>query len=331
MYGGRYTYSMRYYEARKNNQLDHGHDLNLWLVHQFNERFSIDFADTLTVSQEPTVTEPGLGVVRSQGNNFHNNANVNFHAQLTRALELVLGYRNDFYDYETSGVGSYSALLDRVEHYMNADLRWRFRPETVAIFGYRYGIGDYTSSDFLAPATPSNLRDWRSHYVYVGLDHAFSRNFTGSVKVGGEFVDHINANQNSVSPTATASLRYTYRNNSFLELGVQHQRNATDAFSIGVGGVTTDQETTAIYGTWQHAITARLTGILNGQYSHGTYDGGTLNNQSDDVYVVGVSAEYHFTRHFSAEIGYNYDHVESNIVGRSYDRNRVFLGMNVAY
>ena len=346
IFGGRYTYSMRYYEARNSNPVDHGHDLNLWLVHQFSERYSIDFADTFTVSQEPTITEPGLGVVRSKGDNIHNNANVNFHAQLTRTLELVLGYRNEFYDYELEGgntvfpfgAPSYSGTLDRVEHYGNADLRWRFRPETVAVFGYQIGWADYTGDEPIGPSlTPptfavmSSARNSLSHFFYTGLDHAFTRNLTGTVRVGAQFTDYYNANQNTVSPWVDASLRYTYRNSSYLEVGLTHRRNATDAFSILGTSITTDQETTSLFGTWKHAITPRLIGTLTGQYQNAAYNGGGLDSQNDNIYLFGVSAEYHFTRHLSAEIGYNYDKVESSIGGRGYDRNRVFIGMNATY
>jgi uncharacterized protein (PEP-CTERM system associated) len=62
-----------------------------------------------------------------------------------------------------------------------------------------------------------------------------------------------------------------------------------------------------------------------------TYNGGSLNNQTDDIIMVGVSLEYHFNRHLSAEVGYNYDRVSSNISGRDYDRNRFFLGMTASY
>jgi hypothetical protein len=343
MFGARYTYSMRYYEARKNNQIDHGHDFNAWLTHAFSERYSVDFADTFTISQEPTVTDPSLGApIRANGNNVHNDANVNFHAQLTRSLEAVVGYRNGFFDYEAA---TYSATLDRFEHYANTDLRWRFLPETVGILGYQFGAFDYIDSANIGSYFDLNTltfvplysksRNSYSHTVYLGLDHAFTRNLTASVKVGGQYNDNYNSpdknNNTRLSPWADANLRYTYRQNSFLELGVTHKRNATDAFSIFGSSITTDQETTSAFGTWQHAITQRLITRLTGQYSSATYTGGSLDGTTDNIYLVGVSAEYHFTRHLSAEAGYNYSKVDSNIAGRGYDRNQVFLGMNLTY
>ncbi|MFM2294706.1 MAG: putative beta-barrel porin 2 [Verrucomicrobiota bacterium] len=361
MFGARYTYSMRYYEARKNNQIDHGHDFNAWLTHAFSERYSVDFADTFTISQEPTVTDPSLGTpIRANGNNIHNNANLNFHAQLTRSLELVLGYKNDFYDYEKTGgaisyypfttipssvASSYSGTLDRIEHTAIADLHWRFLPETVAVFGYQFGWNDYTGKEAIGLAGPvlsplvimSKDRNSTSHFVYGGVDHAFTRNLTSSVRVGAQFSDYYNAHQTGVSPWADASLRYTYRQNSYLELGVTHKRNATDAFSSSLSGtstsITTDQETTSAFGTWQHAITQRLIARLTGQYSSAKYNGGSLGDSgtTDNIYLLGASAEYHFTRHLSAEAGYNYTKVDSNIGGRGYARNQVFLGMNLTY
>src|SRR6185436_16639658 len=43
--GAAYVYTMRYFEARPNNKLDHSHELTLKLNHKFSERYKLDFDD----------------------------------------------------------------------------------------------------------------------------------------------------------------------------------------------------------------------------------------------------------------------------------------------
>ena len=357
-FGARYTYDMRYYADRKQNKIDSAHDFNVWLMHQFSERYSVDVADTFTIAQEPQLIDPTFSSVsRSNGNNIHNDGNINFHARLTQALELILGYRNEFYDYDDHGaVGTtffgipvgisprptFSGLLDRIEHYITADIQWQFRPATAAVFGYQFEWADYTGNEpigIFAPTFPgkfvfSKNRDSYSHFVYAGLNHSFRRDLTGTLRAGvqvTEFYDAPGGNTSVVSPYVDMSMRYTYRSGSYAELGFKHIRNATDAFSASASSITTDQETSAVYGALTHAFTPKFIGNLTGQYQHATFNGGANDGQSDNIYLFGASLEYHFNRHLSTEVGYNYDRVDSNIGGRGYSRNQVFLGMTASY
>ena len=346
-FSAHYTYDMRYYDDRKQNTADHSHEFNAWLVHTFSERYSVNLADTFVIAQEPQLIDPSLGTVsRSNGNNIHNSGKIQFHAQVTRLLEVVLGYRNELFDYESKDYTayhaffifpayvspSYAGLLNRLEHYANIDLRWQLQPETIGVLGYQLGITDYTGNQPIGtsstpngePILYSDSRNFRSHYVYIGADHSFLQHLTGSVRGGAEFVDFYNAHSSAVSPYVDASIRYTYRTGSFVELGVKHNRNATDASAL-------DQETTAAYGSITHAFTAKLIGNLNGQYQNSSFNQGPYSSESDNIYMVGASLEYLFNRHLSAEVGYNYDKADSNITGRGYDRNRVYLGMTASY
>src|SRR5262245_40982814 len=41
-----YIYSLKYYEDRRDNKLDQSHDFELFLNHNFNERYSLDVGDS---------------------------------------------------------------------------------------------------------------------------------------------------------------------------------------------------------------------------------------------------------------------------------------------
>jgi hypothetical protein len=46
---------------------------------------------------------------------------------------------------------------------------------------------------------------------------------------------------------------------------------------------------------------------------------------------VGLNLAYRINQFLSAEAGYNYDKVDSDLVGRSYSRNRVYVGVRATY
>jgi hypothetical protein len=48
-------------------------------------------------------------------------------------------------------------------------------------------------------------------------------------------------------------------------------------------------------------------------------------------YNLGLNLAYTISTHFSADIGYNFDYLQSGVAGRDYTRNRVYLGITATY
>ena len=72
------------------------------------------------------------------------------------------------------------------------------------------------------------------------------------------------------------------------------------------------------------------------QFQNSDYNGGEFDNQSEQYYLLGLDLEYRFTQNFSAHAGYNYDRLESGlktafVPDRSFDRNRVYIGVTASY
>ncbi|MBI3849231.1 MAG: outer membrane beta-barrel protein [Verrucomicrobia bacterium] len=348
--GLRYIYDLKYYIDREKNKYDQTHQFDAILSHTFTERYSLDLTDSFALAQEPELLEPSGGtLVRTEGNNIRNRAAVNFNAQLTTLLGLALGYSNTFVDYDQTDDDknvippSRSYLLDRMEHLANIDLRWQMLRQTVGVLGYQFGIVDFMSNETIAspippPATvPADSRNNRSHYVYIGADQTFRPDLTGSVRVGGQYVDYFNDSTrgNIISPYANASLTYNYTTGSSVQLGVRHGRNATDIAVL-------DQESTGVYLQLNHRITPNLTGNLMGQFQHSVANGSRLNDgtatggipadgEVDNFYLVGLNLAYRFNQYLSAEVGYNYDRLISDLSGRSFSRNRAYVGVTASY
>jgi hypothetical protein len=339
--GFNYTYDMRFFEARPKNDADHSHLVTLKVSHQLNERYKIEASDVFHYAQEPELQGGVVTTLRTQQNYIHNNGQIAFDAELTPILGLEAAYQNHYWDYDQTGDGSLSALLDRVEHMGSLTARWQAMPNTRGLLGYRFGVVNHTSKDSLNANpgifgyTDPNVRDTTSHFVFVGVDQDVSSQLNAQVRIGGQFTDYPNVpsgqDDSTVSPWVDASATWTYNPGSYLQLGVKHERNQTDvAFTFSPTTVL-DQESTAVYGVVNHRITPKLTGSLLGQYQHSTFKGGGVDGEVDQLGTLGVNFSYQLNVFVSAEAGYNYDRLDSDVAFRSFTRNRVYFGVRASY
>jgi len=331
-----YKYDMKYYEDRRQNSADHSHEANLALNYRFSEICQLKLSDNFAVAQEPGVLDPALVTtpLRSNGNNIRNAANINLSGYLTRLFDYEVGYSNTYYDYQQTGTDSRSALLDRVEHLMLLNLKWKIQPETTGIFGYSFGIVDQTSKDLITippPVLPST-RDNYSHYAYAGVDHSMSTQWHLGLRAGLQYTEFPNApaplSKSSVTPYLDANTSYEYAPGSRATLGVKHTRNQTDVATL-------DAESTTVYTTVTHQFTPLLVGNLIAQYQNSSFYQGPNNNKSDNLFLVGVQVEYELPKvvpfQWWAQAGYNYDRLDSDLSGRSYYRNRIYIGLRATY
>jgi len=351
-FGLNYTMDMRWYDAREDNDADYSHIANLVFDHAFSDSLKLKLSDNFAYYQDyQLVQESQLGttLLRSNMSNTRNLGQVSLRYDMSRQVGVEVGYSNTLYDYGQEGDGSYSALLDRLEHLARIDLRWTVMPTTVAMLGYQFGITDHTRTDSLnpdflnfdyLPYVNPNVRDTRSHYLYLGAEHTFANSLTGALRAGGRYTEYPNAlpemPDSTISPYVDANLTYVYSPGSFVQLGVRHDRNQTDVYLnpdlVRANDFTMDEATTALYAVLNHKITPRLTANLTGQMQHGEFQGGPTTDSSVDVlYLVGLNLAYQFNPHLATEIGYNYDRIDSDFASRSYDRNRVYIGVRASY
>lgn len=348
-----YVYSFKYYDHKpleSSTKYDQSHIFNASLDHAFSERYKLNAHESFVIGQEPDVLRTGASMEtfqRLSGDNIRNDAGFNFDAQMTRLFGLGLGYDNSFWDYAQHGrfiddfgnlIPSASGLLDRVENAVNIDTRWMILPETVGIFGYRFRDVSYTGNELIGVRNDSTQvrsenRNFREHSLYVGAEHTFRPDLTGAARVGASYIDYYNDptdSGNGWTPYAVANLRYTYLPDSFLEIGLSQDVNATDiALATGTDRFTQSEESTVVYGKVNHHFTPQLSGSLLGQFQYSSVTG--ISDVTEKDYMIGINLAYQFAPHFSTEIGYNYDRLESDIPGRNFDRNRVYIGVTGSY
>ena len=350
-----YRYARIYYEQRPGSKTDQTHNFDGLLEHKFSERYKVAVADTFVDSQEPTIEGSSQAIVtpyRTDGNNLHNFGTIRFTAQVTELLAVELGYGNTFVTYsqdENSSLGygsfpntpkeagqaSSAGLLNRIEQTGSIDLRWLALQDTDAILGYQFGDADYNGDEIIDYTNDihSDAKNSRWHRIYVGADHRFNAQLNGSIRVGGQITDYYNQNDNKTTPYVDSSLTYQYGRGNFIRFGTTHTVAATDEYSIqnnNKNNITVDQQVTAVYISVRHMITPKLAGnlLVNGQ--RGEFQGGSQDGNVEYYFLPGVNFDYAFNPHISAVAGYNFDRLDSDS-GRSYTRNRAYIGVRATY
>jgi uncharacterized protein (PEP-CTERM system associated) len=153
--------------------------------------------------------------------------------------------------------------------------------------------------------------------------------------VGGQYAQYYDnpAGQDELSPYAMLNLKYTYLPESYLQAGFVYDYTPASIFDANPanGELTLNAQSATIFASITHRITPKLYGNLLAQFQNSTYYGGRLDGQADNYYLIGLSLQYRFTPNFSAEVGYNYDDVRSDIANRAYDRNRIYVGVTGSY
>jgi hypothetical protein len=362
-----YKYAFLYYDHIPYGNADHydqDHTFNAALSHAFNERYSVRVRDSFVVGQEPEALRYDAAFhtpYRISGDNIVNSGGITFEAELTPLLGLEVGYDNAWYDYHDTisyALGgknialdgtispSVAGALNRVEQTPHVGLLWHVMPETTASLNYQYGQVDYTGGEPIqgtyvggpysntSPYSKSWIRDNRSHTVYLGLDHQFRPDFYGSVQAGGSYYDYYKLNSTSFGPYARLSLTYVYAQESSVQAGFQESRAATDV----IGGtsptdIVRDAEDSVVFGSLRQRIIPNLFANLNGSYQHSSFNGGgtDFNNKTEDFYEFSAALEYRFNMHLSTEVGYDYDRLCSEIPGRTYTENKVYIGATATY
>jgi hypothetical protein len=355
-----YKYALLYYDHRpvgNSSKIDQDHTFNAALNHAFSERYSVHVHDSFVIGQEPDALRQDAAFhtpFRVSGNNIVNYGGFAFDADLTPVLGLEVGYDNAWYDYDNSFdpnsplnvdpvtkqiTPSLSGVFDRIESAPHLSLLWHVAPDTTASLTYQFRQVIYTAYEPLVGFEPapnfksSSIRDNRQHSVYLGLDHQFRPDFYGSVQAGATYYDYYRDHSTSFGPYARLSLTYVYALESSISAGFQEGRTASDVVGTDINNVVTDVEASVLFAKLRQRIVPNLFANLSGTAQRSQFNGGgvDINNKTEYFYELGANLEYQFNSHFSAEAGYDFDHLDSQLKLRSYYRNKFYVGATASF
>jgi len=347
------TYDMRWYEDRPDNEIDQQFVADLDFTHAFSERMNLSVANRFVYANEPDIIDTSIittPALRSDQTAYHNLGTIAFAYDFSPKYGVEVSYSNGWYDYTQDGPGSLNALMNRLDNKAALNFRWFMSPPTTLLIGYQYQWLDYTSDDSLSTTGPfidPNIRNYNSHFIYVGADHNFTSEISASVRLGAQITEYDNiqslypnVDDSEVTPYADLSLNWIYNPGSYIKGGVRSTLNATDvaytgAFSPSLISIypIMNQQSTAAYTTWNHKLTPRWTSTVTGLFQASEYngEGNPIDGETDYLGLVGINLNYLINSFLSANIGYNWDRLDSDIPGRSYTRNRGYLGLSAKY
>jgi len=323
----RYTFGLTYFWDRPGDDIDFSHEFVGRVAHTFTERFDIDVRDRFVYTYEPDLRSPG-STRFVDGNYLINYFSVFSRFQWLPRFGNTLEYNNRIVDYDS---GYISTFEDRMEHTINLENRWQVLPTTVGVLGYRFNLVEYEQLP----------KSSHSHFLMGGVDHKINDLWVVSGRAGAEFRT-FDEGDDSVAPYVSLSSTYAYAPNSTVSLFYQHSLSLTDV------GLYTVQTSDTIGFNLYHSFTPDFGFKLASAFSWGDYDAGNSIDQYDDdidALYGDIEAQdfgefsmyldagfvYNFNEHLSAELGYIFSHLDSELPGRDYDRNRYYIGLRGTY
>ena len=212
------------------------------------------------------------------------------------------------------------------DHY-DADLSFfhEIRPDTTkGLVGAAYADHVYRDSD---------RGDWYSVTAFGGVDHIFTPNVTGILRLGGTYsrVDLKNDDNTSVSPYLKAGLDYapTQRTSFNLAAGYSFQQsdnsiyNGEEGFNVAIG--------------LRHDLTAKISLATSLTYIYSMFDGDyfrddlgsgfKIDDTKENYFKYSLRGSYQINRNNFLDAGYEYTYRNSDTTYLTdYNRNRFDIG-----
>lgn len=316
----RYTFGLTYFWDRPGDDVNLSHEFVGRVAHTFTERFDIDVRNRLVYAYEPDLRGPGTTHF-VDGNYLINDFSAFARFQWLPRFGNTLEYNNRVIDYDSGYISTYE---DRMEHTINLENRWQMLPTSVAVLGYRFNLVEYEQLP----------KSSHSHFLMGGVDHKISDVWMASVRGGAE-MRNFDEGDDSLAPYFSLSTSYSYAPNSSASLFYSHSLSLTDV------GLYTVQMSDTVGLNIYHALTPDFGFRLASAFTWGGYDAeNTIDDDMDGVSAVDfnefsmyldAALSYSINRHLSAELGYIFSHLDSELPGRDYDRNRYYIGLRGTY
>jgi Putative beta-barrel porin 2 len=207
---------------------------------------------------------------------------------------------------------------DHLSHIFGQQFRYSLSRTTTLTLDYRFQWNNYDNNDDA---------DSTTHYILAGVDHSFSPQLTGSLRVGAQIRNYEGPVGTSTAPYLEGAINYKAGKNTILRW--YNYLGFDDAELAGFG------ETYSYHTglTIDHKLTERLTGSLSLNYVHSEFsdspDG--LNDFSDDVFAGSVGLDFRVWRNISLNGSYWYTMNSSDSDIREYDRHRVSFGISATF
>jgi hypothetical protein len=310
----RYTPTLVYYPDRDGRDYDLNHEFVGRVTHSFSSRLNLDLREQFRYSNEPAIFD-SAALVRRSGEYIYNVASIQGDIQWTPKFGTTSAYTNTYTDYIDDLL---SETNDRMSHNFDQDFRYLILPTTTLVFAGGYFYNDYENVS----------RDSQAITASVGVDHSFSPQFTGGIRLGGQYVDLLQGGGDNIAPYGSLFANYQLGARSSIEFNYSHSFQPTDATNFY------GQEADVITLAGRYQFTPKFSTKLQAIYTHGNYVSEyTLMGESfqEDVLAFDLGFNFKLNNYLDLEAGYTFTSVMSDFAVREYDRNRVYIGIRGTY
>lgn len=281
------------------------------LMHQLSPRVRLSIGDALTYNDDPEVRNGAN--VRYSNNHVWNRAHAGLDGDVGESMGAGVKGSYDLKRYSDGVVAD-----DQDEDILDGQAYLKYKMGS----GYNVlglvGISDFKNN--------STTRD-RGSQVYsagAGLEKVFNPDLIGKITGGYQHGEYDESGLDSIdTPNGAAELTLRAASATRFRVGASYGLYAPYVRPYSI------QTLTALSGAVDYdVLPERLTLTLNGQYGRGEYkdEGADLPGGDDDMFLVGVSANYRISRIWSVTGGYTYENWDSE-VREEFTRNLFNFGV----
>lgn len=301
-------------------------------THRVSERLRFSSRNSISYELEPDYSY-GIATTRQVGEYLYWSTDNSVGYRWSERLATYSGFTLSGLDY-----GSEVQNSDRFTWTLYNQFRYQLTPQSVLTAEYRYS--ETTGNGVASDST--------NHYLLGGIEHRFSPNTILIARVGAQFreVDSVNSDD-SVDPYAELTLNTAindqFRVRSFLRYGIEDYDTVVFAGFPAALTEFDSRKTLRIGVSGDYAISPKLSAFGGVDYIMSDFSDGRIagvgpgagfpygGSPTEDLINAYVGLSLKITDYLFTDVSYNFTDSSSDLPNRSYDRNRVSVGVRAEF
>ncbi len=305
-------------EVREADELGAQGRLGINWAHRVSERLRFSSRNYVAYELEPDYSY-GISSSRELGEYLHYQSDNAVGYRWTERFATYTGFKVRGVDYD-----SQASANDRLIYSVYNQFRYKTSEQTVWTLDYRYSETDADGS----------AGDATNHYVLLGVEHRFSPNSVIAIKAGMNMRD-VDGGQSSDNPYVEAAIR-TRVNEQFSVRAFA--RYGVEDYGTSLPGYTYDTNNTLRVGvSADYVLSPQLTlhggvNLISSEMEdgRGAVPAG-LASADTDLLNLYLGFSYKVNEGMYLTGSYNWTDSDSDLPGRTYERNRASLGLRFEF
>ncbi|QTN33133.1 hypothetical protein HZ994_12695 [Akkermansiaceae bacterium] len=293
------------------------------LTHRFNERLRFTSRNFLAYELEPDLAQ-GFASNRVNSEYLYWQTDNSIGYRWTERFATYTGFQLTGLEYDNIPDG------DRFTWTAYNQFRYQLSPQSVLTASYRYSETDGSG----------RASDSTNQYLLMGIEHRFSPNTILIANAGAQLRDVSGpGGSNSTNPYLELALRSQVNTQFSIRGFVRYGAEDYDTVVALPAIVEYDERLTlrvGVSGEYQLSPSLSLFGgvdLITTSYESGRLIPGPGGAPDADETLVNayIGASLKFTEYLYGTLSYNFTNADSDVVNRSYDRNRISLGLRAEF